>query len=492
VTEQLPISTLQPFSRGLSDEQVRAVHYATLQILSQTGVEMRDLQGREILLEAGARESRSPSTESGYSRVKIPENLVTDAIDKAPSRIPMYDRLGNLAMPLELGNVFFGAGSDTTFTLDVQTGERRRTTARDVEEIARLCDALDNIDFVMSMGNPSDVPPDDLFIHEFAGMIRGSVKPNVYTAKDRADVEDIYRIAAAVAGDEQHLRERPFFLLYAEPISPLMIIEESLQKLIFCAEKGVPSGYIPSPNTGGGGPITLAGALALGNAECLVGLVIAQLLNPGTPYIYGMNTAAMDMKTTIISYGSPEWPLGMMAQMDLARHYNLPAWSAAGATDSKLVDAQAGIEITFSILANFLARATLVHDVGYIEYGSTSSMEALVIADEVIRATRFLVEGVDVSPRTLALDATDRVRPGGGYLADEHTLDNWRWAQWRADLTDRERYEDWVERGSKDMFARANERAKKILQEHEVPQLPEEAETVIAEILGRRVAERVE
>ena len=482
MTEQLPIPTLQPFSRGLSDEQVREVHYATLEILSQTGVDMQDPQGRQILLNAGAWESDG--------RLKIPEHLVTESIDKAPSRIPMYDRLGNLTMPLELGKVFFGAGSDTTFTLDVYTGNRRRTTAQDVEDIARLCDALENIDFIMSMSNPSDVPPDDLYIHEFAGMIRGSVKPNVYTAKDRGDVEDIYRIAAAVAGGEQALRERPFFLLYAEPISPLMIIEESLQKLIFCAEKGVPSGYIPSPNMGGGGPITLAGALALGNAECLVGLVIAQLLNPGTPYIYGMNTAAMDMKTTIISYGSPEWPLGMMAQMDLARYYNLPAWSAAGATDSKVVDAQAGIEMTFSILANFLARATLVHDVGYIEYGSTSSMEALVIANEIIRETRLLTAGVEVSPRTLALDATARVRPGGGYLADDHTLENWRWAQWHPDLIDRQRYDEWVDKGSKDMFTRANEWAKKTLEEHDVPPLPEEGEAVIREILEERAAGR--
>jgi trimethylamine--corrinoid protein Co-methyltransferase len=482
VTEQLPIPTLQPFSRGLSDEQVREVHYATLEILSQPGVEMQDPQGRQILLEAGAWESDG--------RLKIPEQLVTESIDKAPSRIPMYDRLGNLTMPLELGKVFFGAGSDTTFTLDVHTGERRRTTAQDVEDIACLCDALENIDFIMSMSNPSDVPPDDLYIHEFAGMIRGSVKPNVYTAKDRTDVEDIYRIAATVAGSEQALREKPFFLLYAEPISPLMMIEESLQKLVFCAEKGVPSGYIPSPNMGGGGPITLAGALALGNAECLVGLVIAQLLNPGTPYIYGMNTAAMDMKTTIISYGSPEWPLGMMAQMDLARFYDLPAWSAAGATDSKVVDAQAGIEMTFSILANFLARATLVHDVGYIEYGSTSSMEALVIANEIIRETRLLTAGIEVSPRTLALDATARIRPGGGYLADDHTLENWRWAQWHPDLIDRQRYDEWVEKGRKDMFTRANGRAKEILEEHEVPPLAEETEAVIQEILEERAARR--
>jgi len=478
--EQILVSTLRPTVKMLSDEQVRAIHYTTLEILNRTGVEMQDPLGRELLLEAGAWESDN--------RIKIPENLVTDAIANAPSRIPMHDRLGNLTMPLELGKVFFGSGSDTIFTLDVETGERRRTIAQDVEDIARLCDALDNIDFVMSMGNPWDVPPNDLYIHEFIRMIRGSVKPNIYTAKDRADMEDIYHIAASVVGGEQTLREKPFFMLYAEPISPLLFPEESLQKLIFCAEKGIPAAYPPSTNTGGGGPITLAGALALGNAECLVGLIISQLIRPGTPFLYGMNTAAMDMKSAIVSYGSPEWPLGMMAQMDLARHYNLPAWSAGGASDSKVVDSQAGIEMTFSILTNFLARATLVHDVGYIEYGSTSSMEALVIADEIIRETRFLTGGLDINPTTLALDAIARVKPGGGFLADDHTLDNFRTSQWIPRIIDRSRYDNWKADGAKDMFKRANECAREILAEHEVTPLSENAEAAITEVLAERAA----
>ena len=478
--KQLPVSTLQPKVKTLSDEQVRAIHYATLEILSRTGVEMQDPQGREVLLEAGAWESNS--------RIKIPENLVTDAIANAPSRIPLHDRLGNLTMPLELGKVFFGSGSDTIFTLDVETGDRRRTIAQDVENIARLCDALDNIDFIMSMGNPSDVPPDDLYIHEFIRMLRGSVKPIIYTTKNRTDMEDIYRIAAAVAGGEQVLREKPFFMLYAEPISPLLFPEESLQKLIFCAEKGIPAAYPPSTNTGGGGPITLAGALALGNAECLVGLIISQLIRPGTPFLYGMNTAAMDMKSAIVSYGSPEWPLGIMAQMDLARYYNLPGWSAGGASDSKVVDTQAGIEMTFSVLTNFLARATLVHDVGYIEYGSTSSMEALVIADEIIREARFLTGGLDINPTTLALDIIARVSPGGGFLADDHTLENFRTSQWIPKMIDRSRYDSWKAAGAKDMFTRANERAREILDEHEVTQLSEDAESVITEVLAERAA----
>jgi trimethylamine--corrinoid protein Co-methyltransferase len=482
MTQQLPIPTLQPSVRMISEQQVRELHYATLEILSQTGIKMQDPQGRELLLEAGAWESNG--------RIKIPENLVTDAIDKAPSRIPMHNRLGKLTMPLELGKVFFGTGSDTTFTLDLETGERRRAVAQDVENMARLGDALDNIDFVMSMGNPSDVPTDDLYVHAFIRMLRGSVKPMVYTAQNRKDMEDIYRIAAAVVGGEGALRERPILLHYAEPISPLFIIEESLQKHIFCAEKGIPAAYVPSTNTGGGGPITLAGAVALGNAECLVGLIITQLVNPGAPFLYGMNTAALDMKTTIVSYGSPEWSLGMGAWAELARFYNLPVWGYGGATDSKVVDAQAGLEATFSIMNAYLSRITLVHDVAYIEYGSTSSMEMLVIADEIIRMTRSLMEGVPVNKKTLALDAIARAEPGAGFLADDHTMDNFRTAQWAPKVIDRNQYDVWQAAGSKDIFTRANEYARQILAEHEVPPLPTEAEKVIAEVLAERSAEK--
>ncbi|MBC8448649.1 MAG: trimethylamine methyltransferase family protein [Chloroflexi bacterium] len=478
MTEQLPIETLHPTIRMLSDEQIQAIHHSSLDILSRTGIVMKHETGRELLLDAGAWESGE--------RIKIPEHLVMAAIGSAPSRIPMHNRLGELTMPLQEGQVFFGPGSDCPFTLDVETGERRQATAQDVRRIARLCDGLQQIDFIMSMGTPSDVPTMDHYLHSFIGMIRGSVKPNVYTALDRSDMEDIYRIACAVAGGEAELRERPFLLHYAEPISPLLYNEESVDKLLFCAEVGIPVTCLPSPNTGGGGPITLAGAIALGNAECLAGLVLSQLVRPGTPFLYGMNTAALDMKSAIVSYGAPEWPTGMAACCDLARYYDLPVWGTAGATDSKVVDAQAAIEATVTIMTAFLTRCNLVHDVGYMEYGTTSSMEMLVMADEIIRDVRYVMAGVEVSERTLAREAIHRARPGGGFLADDHTLDSWRWAQWRPALIDRTRYDRWVEQGSKDMTTRANERARRLLAEHEVPPLPQAAEEVIAAVLKQR------
>jgi trimethylamine--corrinoid protein Co-methyltransferase len=481
VTHHIEIPTIRPAIRVLSDEAVREIHYATLEIFEQIGVDMQDPQGRALLLDAGAWESGG--------RLRIPERLLVDALNTAPSRIPMYNRLGELSMPLELGKVFFGTGSDTIFTLDVVSGERRRAAVQDVEDIARLSDALQNINFVMSMGVASDVPGNDIYLHEFIRMLRGSVKPNVYTARDREDMEDIYKIAVAVAGGEQALREKPFLLHYAEPISPLLINEESLQKIAFCAEKGIPSAYIPSPNPGGGGPVTLAGAIAVGNAECLVGLIVAQLIRPGAPFLYGMNTAALDMKTTIVSYGSPEWSLGMAGWTELARYYGLPVWGYAGATDSKVIDAQAGAEATFSIYNAFLSRCTLNHDVAYIEYGSTSSMEMLVLADEIIDMVGRFMRGIPVNRDTLALEAVGRVNPGSGFLADDHTLDHFREFQWAPKVFDRKRFDLWDNAGKKDAFQRANERARQILSRHEVPPLHPESEAVIADILEERGAQ---
>jgi len=478
MTEPISIETLHPTFRVLSDEQVEAIHNATLDILAQTGIVMKSPRGRQLLLDAGAWEVDD--------RLKIPPHLVQAALASAPPRIAMHNRLGQLTMPLEAGRVFFGAGSDTPYTFDLDTGERRPPTMNDLARIARLIDALGQLDFVMSMGVPEDVPALDHYLHAFLAMVRNSVKPMVYTARDLRDMQDIYRIACAVAGGEVALREKPFLLQYAEPISPLLFNEESVEKIMFCAEKGIPVAFPPSPNMGGGGPITIAGALALGNAEILAGLILTQLVRPGTPFLYGCNTAVLDMKSAIVAYGSPEWLLGTAANVDLGRHYHLPVWGTAGATDSKVVDAQAGSEITASILNSFLCRSNLNHDVGYMEYGSTSSMELLVIADEIIREMRTVVDGIEVSERTLAREAIQRARPGGGFLSDDHTLQNWKWAQWQPRLIDRSRYDRWVELGRQDMATRANKRARAILAKHEVAPLPEKAEQVIAEVLASR------
>ena len=478
MTEQIACSTLRPTLRMLSDEQIRTIHNTSLDILSGTGIEMRHQGARALLLDAGAWQSGD--------RIKIPEHLIMQALHTAPSRIPMHNRLGQLTMPLEEGKVYFGTGSDCQFTWDVETRERRPAVAEDVRRFAQLADGLDQIDFVMSMGTPSDVPAMDHYVHSFIQMIRGTVKPNVYTAQNHQDMEDIYTIACAVAGGEAELRAKPFLLLYAEPISPLLFNQESVGNLMFSRRRGsrVPTCPRPTPAAAGRSPWPARWRWA--TLKCLVGLLLTQLVRPGAPFLYGMNVAALDMQSTIVAYGAPDWAQAMAAFSDMARFYHLPVWGGAGATDSKVVDAQAGFEATTTIMSAFLSRCNVVHDVGYMEYGSTSSMELLVICDEIIRHTRFIVDGVEVSERTLAREAIGRARPGGGFFADDHTLENWKAAQWRPRVVDRQRYGNWQKRGSKDMAARANDWARRILDEHQVPPLSAAAEAAIAGVLRRR------
>jgi trimethylamine--corrinoid protein Co-methyltransferase len=294
-------------------------------------------------------------------------------------------------------------------------------------------------------------------------------------------------MAVAVAGSDAELRRKPFLLNYSEPISPLRFIAESVQKLLFCAEKGIPVTYAPSPNMGGGGPVTMAGAIALANAETLAGLLLAQLTNPGTPYLYGANVSVLDMRQAVVCYGSPEWPLSMAALTDLARSYGLPAWGYSGATDSKEVDAQAGLEAMLSTCTAFQCRSCLNHDVGYLEFGSTSSMEMITLVDEIISMLKYIDSGVEVNDDTLALESIEHVQPGAGFLADKHTSKHWRKALFLPTLLDRQRFDVWEKAGKPSIQQRLNKKVKSILAEHEPQPLSDAVESEIAAILKERL-----
>jgi trimethylamine--corrinoid protein Co-methyltransferase len=476
--KQLRIETIHPFMRVLSDEQIFEIHSATVEVMSTMGVLIKDEEGKRLLKDAGA------FVEGDL--VKIPELLLTQALRTAPSRIPIYNRLGKSAMTLERGKTYFGTGSDTIYTLDTYSRQRRKTVVSDIQNIARLTDALDNFNFIMSMGNPSDVEPKDSYLYEFVEMIRGTTKPIVFTANEKADLDAIYEIAASAAGNKERLRQHPFIILYTEPISPRLLNPESVQKLMFCAERGIPVAFPPSPNTGAGGPITVAGALVLGNAECLTGLVLTQLKRPGAPFIFGPNIAALDMRTAVVSYGAPEWVLGSAATVEMARFYNLPAWGTSGASDAKLIDAQSGMEAMLSVYTSLLTRSQLVHDNGYIESGLTSSMEMVLLVDEAISISRYIVNGIPVNESSLALDAIRRVRPGKGFLDDDHTLTHWKEVQYLTKRLDRQIFDHWKSGGGMDMYSRLNKEVKKLLETHKISELDKEVERTIEKVFARR------
>jgi trimethylamine--corrinoid protein Co-methyltransferase len=389
----------------------------------------------------------------------------------APRQIALYDQTGSKTMPLVDDRFYFGTGSDTTFTLDLESGERRQCVLEDTGRFARLVDALDNLSFTMSMSNPQDVPNIDfIYVYAFAEMVKNTNKPIVFIADRKEDMEKIHELACLVAGGEEALRQKPFLLNYSEAISPLRFPAHVVDRLMFCAEKEIPICLPSGSNAGGGAPVTLAGALALGIAENLMGLIIHQLTRKGSPFLFGPNVSALDMKSTVVSYGCPEWSLTQAALADMRDElYGLPIWSFAGASDAKVVDAQAGAEAMFSITTAMLSRCNLIHDVGYLEYGNTSSLEMITIADELIAMARHFHKGIAVSDETLALEALERVKDAGAkgiFLTDDHTFDHFEEALFLPELMDRSRYDSWAEEGGRDLYRRANEKARSLLSTH--------------------------
>jgi trimethylamine--corrinoid protein Co-methyltransferase len=236
--------------------------------------------------------------------------------------------------------------------------------------------------------------------------------------------------------------------------------------------------------TGATTPITVGGTLVLSNAECLLGLVIHQLKNPGAPFVYGYGNSPMDMKSMQAAYAHPA---GMQVQggmCDLARFYNLPSWGEAGNGCSKKCDEQAAMEASQFILMAALQGCNITHDVGYLDFGLSISFELLVICDEIIGRTKEIVKKVDTTEEYLAVDAIKRVGHGGNYLGDEHTFKHLR-ENWMGNISDLKSYGDWTKNGSLSMGERAHLKVKDILSKYEPEPLPKEVDKEIENILNR-------
>jgi trimethylamine--corrinoid protein Co-methyltransferase len=376
-------------------------------------------------------------------------------------------------MCLEKNRVHFGTGSDCPNLIDPFTDQVRAYTFQDVSDAARISDALPNIDFHMSLGLTSGVFPHAYDRHQFLAMLKGCTKPFVITTVDKAGLVDQYRMACEVLGGEHEFSRCPLFVVYIEPSSPLVNSIEAVEKILFAAEARIPAIYTPCIMCGGTGPMTLAGSMTQCLAECLVGVVLAQLKRTGAPVIIGGVDAPMDMATSIMSYGAPEMALLSAAFTDVAKWLRLPMFSTAGCSDAKVLDQQAAIESAMSITLAGLSGANLIHDVGYLESGLLGSFDMLVMSDEVIGMAKRILRGVSVQSETLAVDVIDKVGPGGHYLTQEHTRAHFKRELWIPTLMDRQHRSSWEATGSKTMGERVRSKVLDILGSHEPIPLPE-------------------
>jgi trimethylamine--corrinoid protein Co-methyltransferase len=464
-----------PQFRKLSHDQVERLHHASLEILDRTGVCLYEEECLDLLKKAGVKVTEG-------NRVRIPPGLVEWALSIAPKRVVLCDRHGNRVMPLERNNVFFGPGSDCPYVLDHRSGERRPGTLQDIVEAIRVCDALSNIDFLMSICIVSDVDQATADRHQMRAMLMNSTKPILFVTTEFEGCLDVVEMAEVVAGGEEEFRRNPIGALYINVTSSLRHNQEALRKLMFMAEKGLPTTYTPVVLRGMSGPVTAAGAIALANAGELAGLVLAQLKREGTPIILtgGVNDMA-DMRSMADVYAAPE---NRVMLVELAHYYGLPIFGLAGASDSKLPDEQAAAEAAFSLILEALGGAQMVHDIGYLEGGRLNSLEQIVMCDEMINYVKRFMMGLEVNEETLALDVIDRVGPHGDFLGEKHTRTHFK-EDWYPALFDRNNHDNWQAAGGKTLRQRARDRVDQILASHEPEPLPRDVQEKVDAIVNR-------
>ena len=461
--------------RVLNQNQIATLHAASLEIMDRTGMRFFDEEALDLFSKAGCRIVDG-------NIVRIPSNLVERAQSTAPENITVFNRNQEVAMQLGSDRTHYGVGSDCMSTYDLATGNHRKAVLQDVVNGVRLVDGLPNIDFVMSMFLPSDVAQKDYERHQMAVMLKESIKPIIFVGVEAESTVMALDMAAAVAGGMEALAQHPMVINYVNTVSGFHHNGESVQRLLYAAERNIPSIYAPGSTRGTLAPMTAAGAMALYNAAQLAGLVLSQLKREGSPIILcGRNGHIMDMRTMVTLYTAPDGgPYGW----DLARQYKIPTFTAA-CTDAKVFDAQAAAETALTLFEKTLNGANLIHDLGYLDCAMTGCLELVAFSDEVIEWIKHYWQPFEVNEDTLALDLIHTTGPDGHFLESDNTLNHFR-EMWTPSLLDRHDFETWSAKGSLTLQERANQKVKDIIHSHRAEPLPPEVAARLDDIVARR------
>jgi len=465
----------------LSKDELYAVHQATLGVLEKTGASVYSEDALKLFDRAGA------TVDYKHKNVKLPRNLVEEAIKKAPGSFTQRYLRSRYGLKSEViiggDETHASLGTSCTYVLDFETGERRGATKRDAANFARILDAQNNFTMHDTMVVPQDVPPEVAEIHRLDAILRNASKPFVATPGLRLGItptfvgrKEIHKhllkmLAAVVGGEEELMKHPPAFIVsggvvsgYFCPSSPIKWEKDIVELLMEYVKWGFPAMIMTCPGGGASTPVTLAGDLVVANAENLTGIVLAQLVNKGNPVVYAMGANIMDLKTGIMAHGAPEAALLWVAAIQLAQYYGLPSTVPGLKTDSKQPDEQAGYEKAMTTLLELLAAPSIINFAGPLEDGILACYEQPVIDNDILGAMLRITRGIEVNPDTLAVDLIHRViESGGNFMTEKHTFKYMRSERWYPSLTDRLPYPSWKKQGAKDMRERAREKTKEIL-----------------------------
>jgi len=468
----------RPLLEMLSQPFLERIVSEAMEVLSKVGIFVENKDALALLDDAGARVDRN-------QRVLLPEDLVWRCVRSAPSPIQIFDRQGQASMLLEGLNVHFDPGSAALKILDHRTGEARAPRTEDLVAFARLTDALPHYAAQSTGIVPADVPEQIADRYRLFIALLSSKKPVVtgtFTVEGFAVMREML---CAVAGDAAKLRTQPMAIFDACPSPPLKWSNLTTQSLIDCARSGLPAELVSMPLLGATAPVSMAGALVQHTAENLSGVTIHQLAGPGSPIIYGGSPGAVDMRSGTIAMGSIEAMMLISSYAQIGRFFGLPTHGYLCMSDTKVVDAQAGLESGMGAMMAALSGVNVVSGAGMLEFENCQSLEKLVIDNEICGMTKRLVKGIISREERLAEDLFGDLTDGQLFLTSLRTV-----AYMREEVSspssaiDRQPRELWQTKGGKDALQHAHGLVNDLLAKHKPEALPDDVRAELVRIMS--------
>ncbi len=468
---------MQPFEL-LSTSDLEAIHQATMRILHEVGIRFPHQEALDIFKQHGFRVEDQ--------LVFLEDKQVMDAIKDIPSQFTIQARNSENDVTIGDGNPVFVPGYGAPFLIDPESG-KRVPSFEDYENLVRLAQVLPNQDMSGHLlVEPQDIPAESAHLRMVEANIRLSDKAFIGSTEGKDGAQHTMDLIEILFGDPT---SGYYTTGLINPLSPLGYSVDMTDALLIYARANQPAVIASLIMAGSTGPITLAGVLAQQNAEVLSGIVLAQLVNPGVPVIYGSTSTNIDMKTGGLAIGSPELSLCIAAHGQLARYYGLASRAGGALTDSSTLDAQAGYESMFGLYTTLNSGIDFVlHAAGILSSYLAFSYEKFVMDDELCGMLRHFQRGLEVSEDTLAVDVIKNVGHEGHYLGESHTIKRCRTEFWLPEIGDRTGMEAWWGGDQLDSAARSQARWEKLLEDYSQPELDQTTQKQLSEYLEKALS----
>jgi len=450
----------------LTTEEIQKIHEATLWIIEHVGVRFPSKRALEIW------EANSATVDHDKKIVRVKGDIIEEALSNCPPTYSLAARDAEQDLPLDGNHVYLGTDGCGVEVIDLETGQKRTSCLRDVQEIVRIADATPEVAFHWVAVSAQDMPVEARGLYEIKTVWENSTKhvqtESIYNVHE---AQAAMEMATAIAGGKEQLRKRPLLSLMQCTAPPLGHDGGSLDAALIAAEHGIPTGFMTMASCLTTGPVTMAGNLAVGNAEVIAATALLQLAYPGAPVFYAAAQTASDLRLGSYTGGGPEDYLFGAATNVLADFYDIPLSMGAFATGAKEPNWQAGIDGSLSTFMASIVMSDMLLGCGFLHGSRIWSYAEMMMDCEIFDIIHKMLQGIEVNEETLALETIANVGPGGHYLAQKHTRKHMR-ELFMPQFMDRRPYSEWETKGD-DARDWATAKARKILKEHQPDMLDE-------------------